>query len=116
MLCLIHCFCIQGPLQNGDRQLYFHSLASVREGSIWTSVIRNQSLFKDDEDSSWDLFSLSKPARSSQSASEDMSVDTGVMFFGLLSETALACWNSHTPFTSENIHIVHQVRKLNTLI
>lgn len=98
----------EGPLQNDDRQLYFHSLASVREGSVPTSILRNNSLFKDDEDSSWDLFAVSDPARSSQSASEDVS-ENGVMFFGLLSELSLACWNSHTPFTPENIHIAHKV-------
>ena len=88
--------------------MYFHSLASTREGSVSTSVIRNESLFVDDIDSSWDLFAISEPARTSQSASEDMS-ETGIMFFGLLSEIALACWNSRTPFTEDNIHIVGQV-------
>ncbi|XP_065209850.1 protein yellow-like isoform X2 [Planococcus citri] len=96
-----------GPVHNGDRRLYFHSLASVREGSVPASVIRNQSLFTDDADSSWHRFIISESARPSQSASEDMS-STGILFFGLLSQMALACWNSRTPFTPENIHIAQQ--------
>ncbi|KAL6977962.1 Major royal jelly protein [Sarracenia purpurea var. burkii] len=96
-----------GPVHNGDRRLYFHSLASVREGSVPVSVLRNQSLFADDADSSWQVFTISEPARPSQSASEDMS-STGILFFGLLSQMAIACWNSRTPFTHENIHITQQ--------
>lgn len=102
------CTCV-GPLENGDRRLYFHSLASTREGSVSTSVIRNESLFEEDVDSSWNLFTISESARISQSASEDAS-DSGILFFGLLSEMSLACWNSRTTYSARNIHVTYKVR------
>lgn len=30
----------------------------------------------------------------------------GVLFFGLLSENALACWNTRLPYTHQNIYTV----------
>lgn len=73
-----------------------------------TSVIRNGSRFSEDPDSSWDMFSITEASRLSQSALEDMT-ESGILLFSLLTETAVACWNSKQPFTPDNIHIVEQV-------
>ncbi|XP_075230833.1 protein yellow-like [Lycorma delicatula] len=95
-----------GPFdKNNDRKLYFHSLASVRESWVYTSVIRNESLFENGENKSPRSFHVFEGTRSSQSASEAMT-DDGVLFFGLLSKNSIACWNSMLPYTETNIETV----------
>ncbi|XP_011881014.1 PREDICTED: protein yellow-like [Vollenhovia emeryi] len=79
--------------QDGDRILYFHSLASRVESWVPTSVIRNYSLFQDHSDSAPRAFRPFAMERSSQSAAQAMD-QNGVLFFGLLSDLALGCWNS----------------------
>ncbi|XP_076650074.1 major royal jelly protein 9-like [Halictus rubicundus] len=81
------------PMKNGDRTLYFHSLASRVESRVPTSVIRNYSLFKNDAEAAARSFVPFKLERSSQSAAEVMDRN-GVLFFGLLSDLAIGCWNS----------------------
>ncbi|XP_076623551.1 yellow-e3 [Colletes latitarsis] len=84
-----------GPLRNGDRILYFHSLASRVEGWVATSVIRNYTLFRDNPEAAPRSFVPFKMERSSQSAAEAMDRN-GVLFFGLLSDLAIGCWNSNS--------------------
>ena len=86
-----------GPIHNGDRTLYFHSLASRVEGSVLTSVIRNYSLFGNNSEAAARSFVPFTKERSSQSAAEGMDRN-GVLFFGLMSDLAIGCWNSkHFP-------------------
>lgn len=82
-----------GPIRDGDRILYFHSLASRVESWVPTSVIRNQSLFRDNTEAKARSFVPFAMERSSQSAAQAMDRN-GVLFFGLLSDLAIACWNS----------------------
>ncbi|XP_014223730.1 protein yellow-like [Trichogramma pretiosum] len=94
-----------GPQKpNGERILYFHSLASVVESWVPTSVLRNYSLFRNNSEASPRSFQPFAMERSSQSAAEAMDRN-GVMFFGLMSDLAIACWNSkHYPeFGGNNI-------------
>lgn len=93
--------------QDGDRILYFHSLASRIESWVPTSVIRNYSLFQDHSDSAPRSFHPFTMERSSQSAAQVMDQD-GVLFFGLLSDLAVACWNSmtHPEYGGTNVEIV----------
>ncbi|RZF46763.1 hypothetical protein LSTR_LSTR002626 [Laodelphax striatellus] len=89
-----------GPLYQGDRTVFFHSLAGRKESYVQTSVLRNSSL-SGDLDSAKQFFYLSSGARPSQSAAEAMTRH-GALIFGLLSENALACWNKNTPFRTQN--------------
>lgn len=82
-----------GPIENGDRTLYFHSLASRVESRVPTSVIRNYSLFKNNTEAAARSFVPFTLERSSQSAAQAMD-ENGVLFFGLLSDLAIGCWNS----------------------
>lgn len=60
-----------GPMLHGDRRLFFHSLASVRESWVSTRVLRNRSNFGDEPIPAVSrLFHASEPRRSSQSAAE----------------------------------------------
>ncbi|XP_014602585.1 PREDICTED: protein yellow-like [Polistes canadensis] len=87
---------------DGDKILYFHSLASKVESSVATSIIRNYSIFAHDSEATPGSFVPFEIERSSQSAAQAMNED-GVLFFGLLSELSLACWNSKTyPEYGEN--------------
>ncbi|RLU26490.1 hypothetical protein DMN91_000286 [Ooceraea biroi] len=81
--------------EDGDRILYFHSLASRVESWVPTSVIRNYSLFHEHSDAVPRSFHTFVMERSSQSAAEAMD-NNGVLFFGLLSDLAIGCWNSIT--------------------
>ncbi|KYN07653.1 PREDICTED: protein yellow-like [Cyphomyrmex costatus] len=81
--------------QDGDRILYFHSLASRVESWVPTSTIRNYSLFQEHSDAAPRSFRAFAIERSSQSAAQAMD-QNGILFFGLLSELALGCWNSIT--------------------
>ncbi|NP_001154982.1 yellow-e3 isoform X1 [Nasonia vitripennis] len=89
---------------DGDRTLYFHSLASTTESYVPTSVIRNFTLFEKNPDASPRSFKAFPMERPSQSAAESMDRD-GVLFFGLMTDLAIACWNSkHYPeFGGRNI-------------
>jgi hypothetical protein len=72
-----------------------------------TSIIRNETIFKDGN-SAPDAFHVSQYTRPSQSAAEAMT-PSGVLFFGLLGNNSVACWNSRYPYTNENIVTIAQV-------
>ncbi|XP_076761878.1 yellow-e3 [Xylocopa sonorina] len=96
-----------GPIRDGDRTLYFHSLASRVEARVPASVIRNHTIFNENPEAAARSFVPFEHERSSQSAAEVMDRD-GVLFFGLLSELAIGCWNSkHYPeYGGKNIRTV----------
>ena len=94
-----------GPTAAGDRKLFFHSLASVRESWVRCSLLRNESNFVDGINEVPRQFRVSSAERTSQSAAEDMD-EHGIMIFGLLHENALACWDSRRQYSPENMHIV----------
>ncbi|XP_050459219.1 protein yellow-like isoform X1 [Cataglyphis hispanica] len=93
--------------QDGDRILYFHSLASRVESWVPTSIIRNYSLFQEHSDSAPRSFRPFAMERSSQSAAQGMD-QNGILFFGLLSDLAIGCWNSitHPEYGGTNTEIV----------
>ncbi|XP_066592902.1 dopaminechrome tautomerase-like [Prorops nasuta] len=96
-----------GPVRpDGDRLLYFHSLASTVESYVPTSVIRNASLFEGNAEAEARSFKAFKNERSSQSAAEAMDRN-GVLFFGLMSDLAIGCWNSknYPEYGGKNIEI-----------
>nr|ARK19905.1 yellow-like protein [Ampulex compressa] len=92
---------------NGDRILYFHSLASRVESWVSTSIIRNATLFHDNPEAAPRSFKPFALKRETQSAAEAMDRN-GVLFFGLLSDISIGCWNSkHYPqYGGNNIEVV----------
>ncbi|XP_012227991.1 dopaminechrome tautomerase-like [Linepithema humile] len=93
--------------QDGDKILYFHSLASKVESWVPTSIIRNYSLFREHSDAVPRSFRPFVMERSSQSAAQAMD-QNGVLFFGLLSDLAIGCWNSltHPEYGGTNTEVV----------
>lgn len=99
-----------GPVSaDGDRILYFHSLASRVESRVPTSVIRNHELFKDNPDAAARSFVPFEMKRSSQSAAQAMDRN-GVLYFGLMTDLAIGCWNSvhYSEFGGPNNEIIVQ--------
>ncbi|XP_012284346.1 protein yellow [Orussus abietinus] len=96
-----------GPVRaDGDRVLHFHSLASATEARVLTSVIRNRTLFEDDPEAVPRAFEAFEEERSSQSAAQAMDRN-GVLFFGLMSDLAIGCWNSRDcSYRADNIEKV----------
>lgn len=77
-----------------DRTLFFHALASNTENWVPTSLLRNQTAFMSAEDAEPRAFRQMPKKRSSQSAAAAMDRN-GIMYFGQMRETSIACWNSN---------------------
>lgn len=82
------------PDGQGSRLLYFHPLSSYREFSVPTYILRNESLG----------FGMNKhfkvvgqPRGQAVSHSTGSAMDrNGVLFYNLLTKSAVACWNSNS--------------------
>lgn len=98
---------ISGPLRNGDRILYFHSLASLRQSWVPTSVLRNEQLIAQ-RDQFRTYFSVSGEFREGQCSLEVMT-DDGIMIYNDLRQNALMCWNTATAPLKENTQLIYQV-------
>lgn len=59
-----------GPLKNGDRDLYYHAFASVKESWVPTSVLKNESIYSTGFNTAPREFKTSEGVRSSQAAPE----------------------------------------------
>ncbi|KAF7994008.1 hypothetical protein HCN44_011277 [Aphidius gifuensis] len=81
------------PIKNGDRILYFHSLASNVESYVSTSILRNYNLFKDNPNAAAREFKSFTKTRIAQASAQVMNKN-GVLFYGLVPEVAIGCWNS----------------------
>ncbi|XP_058811802.1 major royal jelly protein 1-like [Topomyia yanbarensis] len=92
-------------LQN-DRLLFFHALASISENAVRTSVLQNDTMWEQDVGAMPRAFRVIG-RRTSQSAPEAMD-SNGNLFFGLLSQMAIACWDSTTNYNPHNFRIVAQ--------
>lgn len=70
-------------------------------------LFRNYSLFQEHSDSAPRSFRPFAMERSSQSAAQGMD-QNGILFFGLLSDLAIGCWNSitHPEYGGINTEIV----------
>lgn len=115
------------PMKRGDRTLYYHSLASVRESWVSASVLRNERNFEDGENKVPRQFQTSDEARKSQSIAEAFDRNgtpqplkskqttiklaisvTGILYFGMMDDNSINCWNSDTAYKSSNIHQLEQ--------
>ncbi|KAK7573397.1 hypothetical protein V9T40_010588 [Parthenolecanium corni] len=94
------------PPTDNPRKLFFHSLASVRESWVPTTVLRNRTLIENASLARSEFF-ISEDVREGQSIQEVMT-DDGILIYSLLPKMAIACWNSAKPFKKENQHIIYQ--------
>ncbi|XP_055635772.1 protein yellow-like isoform X2 [Toxorhynchites rutilus septentrionalis] len=94
------------PAILNDRLLFFHALASAAENAVRTSVLHNDTMWEEDVGAVPREFRVIG-RRTSQSAPEAMD-SNGNLFFGLLNQMAIACWDSTTNYNPQNIKIVSQ--------
>lgn len=81
---------------DGFRTLYFSPLASHREFSVSTRVLRDESRV----DNSYHDFFFYPTERASNSHTTSRVVsDDGVMLFNLIDQNAVGCWHTTTPYT-----------------
>ncbi len=92
------------PLQqDGFRTLYFSPLASHREFSVSTKILRDESKA---EESYHDFsYFAEERAGNAHTTSRVMSND-GVMLFNLIDQNALGCWNSATDYSPKNHQVI----------
>ncbi|XP_072153018.1 dopaminechrome tautomerase [Bemisia tabaci] len=94
-----------GPVELDDRRLYYHSFASVREGWVMTSTLKDRAAFLKNERSHPTSFFTFAKERVAQSGPEAMNKE-GVLFFSQVTLNAVACWNSKLEFKPENLPVV----------
>lgn len=92
------------PIQNdGYRVLYFSPLASHREFSVSTRILRDSTRL---EESFHDFnFFKEERAGNAHTTSRVMS-ETGLQLFNLIDQNAIGCWDSSLPYSPQNHDIV----------
>jgi hypothetical protein len=92
------------PLQpDGFRTLYFSPLASHREFSVSTRILRDETRV---EESYHDFsYFVEERAGNAHTTSRVMS-DDGIELFNLIDQNAVGCWNSATNYVPQNHDIV----------
>lgn len=91
------------PIQpDGFRMLFFGPLASNREFAVSTQVLRNSSRT---EDSYHDFIVLEDRGHNGHVTSKFMD-DDGLMFFNLIDQNGVGCWNAEKPYSPKNHALV----------
>uniref|UniRef100_A0A182MZX5 Protein yellow n=1 Tax=Anopheles dirus TaxID=7168 RepID=A0A182MZX5_9DIPT len=86
------------PLQaDGYRTVYFSPLASHREFTVSTRILRDESKV---EESFHDFQYLKERGPNSHTTSRVMS-ETGLQLFNLIDQNAVGCWHSSLPYAPE---------------
>ncbi|KAF4526882.1 hypothetical protein B566_EDAN013793 [Ephemera danica] len=86
------------PESSPDRWLFYSSMSGFTQRAVRTATLRNQSIATQ----SPTAFQTSRYARNSQAGDSAMD-QNGVLFFGLLSDQSVACWNTRKNFERKNI-------------
>jgi len=94
------------PKNYGNRQLFFHSLASLTENRIPLSVLDNPSYWVNPA-SNANSFVQFGMRQTSQSTVEAMDIN-GNQYFGTLRPLGVGCWDSSTTYAKENLKVVAQ--------
>ncbi|KAF5288324.1 hypothetical protein FQR65_LT12058 [Abscondita terminalis] len=91
------------PLRpNQDRILYYHAMSSGTEQWVYTSHLRNKTMYIDNPSPAPELFNVYSGQRHTQSPA--MAIDrNGIAYFGLASDLSMNCWNTATEYGRNNI-------------
>lgn len=94
-----------GKFHAGDRPLYYHSMSSSTEFTVMTSILRDPSRVSD----SVDKFKLLGENRGLNGQVSAAAIDrNGVMFYNLISQDSVGCWDTRKPYMKENLQKVAQ--------
>lgn len=88
---------------DGSRTLYFSPLASHREFSVSTRILRDENRV---EESYHDFSYFTEERTGGGHTTSRVMSDDGVMLFNLIDQNAVGCWNSGTTYTPRNHDIV----------
>jgi hypothetical protein len=83
-------------LVTGDRTLLYHPMSSFREFAVPVSYIRNETLAAHNPDA---FQILGEPRATTNGHSSGEAMDRrGVLFFNLVTQDSVGCWNSQQPY------------------
>jgi hypothetical protein len=88
---------------DGYRTLFFSPLASHREFSVSTKVLRDSTRL---EESFHDFSYFQEERAGNAHTTSRVMSETGVMLFNLIDQNAVGCWDSSTPYSPQNHGIV----------
>lgn len=89
---------------DGFRYLFFGPLASEREFAVSTKILRNSSRV---DDSYHDFIALNERDKKGHVTSKFMD-EYGLMFFNLIDQNAIGCWNGENPYNPKFQAVVDQ--------
>ncbi|CAB3381795.1 Hypothetical predicted protein [Cloeon dipterum] len=88
-----------------DRDLFYNPMTSFQHFWVRTSRLQNENATTPSNPQPFETFQSGQWKRNSQSAGCGIS-SSGVLFFGLVKQNALACWDTSKPYTTENIAVL----------
>ncbi|GLV39935.1 yellow-f2 [Carabus blaptoides fortunei] len=91
---------------DGYRTAYFHAMASTREFSVSTRVLRNRDLATRSYQGG-DFQVVGDRGKKGQTASHELHEQSGIMFMAEVNKNGLYCWNINKPLTPRNQGLVH---------
>lgn len=97
-----------------DRTLFFHPMSGFNEFTVLTSILRNESLWQSGYFERPNAFTPIGTRGSRGQASSSAMASNNVMFFNLIHQDAVGCWDINKPYNVENLGIVE--RNTTTLI
>lgn len=92
-------------LNDGDREAYFHAMASINEYMVSTKVLKNATNAARSYHNG-DFKFLGRRQEQGQSNMHAFDESTGVIFYSELARNAVGCWNSGEKFKDDNHDVV----------
>ncbi|XP_055682150.1 protein yellow-like [Lutzomyia longipalpis] len=93
----------------GDRLMYFHPMSSFGEFSVPTSILQNETIWTEGINVNTQFKQVGDRGVNSQSSTSGIDRD-GVLFYTLVNQDAIGCWDTNKPLVPNNIHHVDQNR------
>ncbi|CAG9832945.1 unnamed protein product [Diabrotica balteata] len=87
---------------DGNRDLYFHSMAGTHMYRVPTNIVKNHTLATRSYHGD-DFMNLGDRGAGSQTSSADIHKPTSIMFLGLVNQNALGCWNINKPLNTISV-------------
>ncbi|XP_034254605.1 protein yellow-like [Thrips palmi] len=85
--------------QDGFRTLFFSPLASNRQFAVSTRVLRDKAM-AESEESYHQFLALPNRGANAHTTAHFMD-DDGILFYNLIDQNAVGCWNSRLPFSKD---------------
>ncbi|KRT85796.1 hypothetical protein AMK59_1416 [Oryctes borbonicus] len=92
---------------DGTRDAIFHAMAGTHLYSVSTKILRDKALATRSYHRN-DFKVLGDRGPGSQTSATDLHKPTGIMFFNLVNQNAVGCWNTNKPFDRQNFDIVQK--------